>query len=250
MVEEGEGNTEVAMIDHLVAPEVRPQAQPATMDSSAAAAGSNGVAKRRRTENGENQSLKFFSNDSTCIQHRSDANHQNSASATPVSLAVGETFHYQLSTNFWASDSCCSSNGSSEVEKDRRFADLEEDCGEADSSAWRFSRERREKMPSSEAGGEELDSMNAPVESTPPERTELQSSNSTMLHGRHGKIGKSEIKRPSDFEIEEFFAAAEADNILDLEHFKSKYNFDFIKEEPLKGRFEWHHISSGGNFSE
>ncbi|MCD7465109.1 hypothetical protein HAX54_000570 [Datura stramonium] len=44
-----------------------------------------------------------------------------------------------------------------------------------------------------------------------------------------------EIK-PSENEIEEFLAKCEKDM---LKRFREKYNFDFEKEEPLEGRYEW-----------
>lgn len=84
--------------------------------------------------------------------------------------------------------------------------------------------------PSSDAGGdEEVDSLNSSAvkaaEANPPHRSEdeFQSSVDAEPEGLQGKIGKPEIKAPPDFEIEEFFAAAEAESLLDLERFKSKY---------------------------
>lgn len=45
-----------------------------------------------------------------------------------------------------------------------------------------------------------------------------------------------QIKMPSNSEIEEFFAVAEKDI---QKRFGEKYNFDIVKEVPLKGRYEW-----------
>lgn len=87
---------------------------------------------------------------------------------------------------------------------------------------------RREKTLSFEIGGEEeTESMNSSAakaaEPNPPERLEeFQSPVDTVLEGLYRKVGKPEVKRPSNIEIEEFFAAAEADNLLDLNHFKNK----------------------------
>lgn len=86
---------------------------------------------------------------------------------------------------------------------------------------------RREMTTSSsEVGGEEVDSLNSSVvkaaEANPPERSEneFQSSVDTELGGL---AEKPETKMPSDFEIEEFFTAAEAESLLDLELSKNKY---------------------------
>ncbi|CAN8284023.1 unnamed protein product [Cochlearia groenlandica] len=49
-----------------------------------------------------------------------------------------------------------------------------------------------------------------------------------------------EKKKPSEAEIEDFFVEAE-------KHFQgkynNKYNFDFEKEKPLEGRYEWFKLS-------
>lgn len=46
----------------------------------------------------------------------------------------------------------------------------------------------------------------------------------------------NEVKMPSMAELEEFFSVAENDL---TQQFSNKYNFDFVKEEPLEGRYEW-----------
>lgn len=89
---------------------------------------------------------------------------------------------------------------------------------------------RSEKTPSSEVGGGggEEDTMNSSeakgMKRNPPRRSqEPQSSlDAADFNGLFGRIGKPVIKRPSDTEIQEFFAAAEADNLLELERFKNK----------------------------
>ncbi|XP_073037592.1 cyclin-dependent kinase inhibitor 6-like [Primulina eburnea] len=43
-------------------------------------------------------------------------------------------------------------------------------------------------------------------------------------------------KIPSADEIEEFFAAAEK---CDQKRFAEKYNYDFLKDVPLEGRYQW-----------
>ncbi|KAF8023149.1 hypothetical protein BT93_F0597 [Corymbia citriodora subsp. variegata] len=41
---------------------------------------------------------------------------------------------------------------------------------------------------------------------------------------------------PAAAEIEEFFAAVEGKL---LRYYKDKYNYDFAKDEPVGGRYEW-----------
>lgn len=89
---------------------------------------------------------------------------------------------------------------------------------------------RRGKPPSSDAGGdEEVDSLNSSAvkaaEANPPHRSEdeFQSSVEAEPEELLGIVGKPEINTPSDFEIEAFFAAAEAESLLELERFKNKY---------------------------
>ncbi|KAM3306211.1 cyclin-dependent kinase inhibitor 7 [Capsicum chacoense] len=48
---------------------------------------------------------------------------------------------------------------------------------------------------------------------------------------------------PTD-EIEEFLATFEREM---LRRFRQKYNFDFEKEEPLEGRYEWVQLQTYGN---
>ena len=48
-------------------------------------------------------------------------------------------------------------------------------------------------------------------------------------------------KMPSEKEIEDFFAVRQK---AIFKRFREKYNFDFEKEEPLEGRYEWVRIGS------
>ncbi|XP_019231729.1 PREDICTED: cyclin-dependent kinase inhibitor 3 isoform X2 [Nicotiana attenuata] len=48
-------------------------------------------------------------------------------------------------------------------------------------------------------------------------------------------------KMPSEKEIEDFFAVRKK---TIFKRFREKYNFDFEKEEPLEGRYEWVRIAS------
>ncbi|KAA8531709.1 hypothetical protein F0562_006574 [Nyssa sinensis] len=117
--------------------------------------------------------------------------------------------------------SCCSSNGSSELAKERlKFVDLEEGSIEVDSLTYNFDcRERRETTPSSElqAESDDLESTAKPSEANSRRRSSVE-------------------KMPSETELEEFFAAAEKDI---QKQFAEKYNFDIVKEVPLEGRYEW-----------
>ncbi|KAJ0096515.1 hypothetical protein Patl1_28720 [Pistacia atlantica] len=137
------------------------------------------------------------------------------------------------------SSSCCSSNGSSEEVNERtNFADLEDESVEVETSAYYICRERpsinyallkpystyylrRETTPSSEveaALSEDLDSTAKP-------------SSEANSHRR-----STVEKMPAESEIDEFFAEAEKKL---LKQYSEKYNFDFVKETPTEGRYEW-----------
>ncbi|XP_031254417.1 cyclin-dependent kinase inhibitor 7-like isoform X2 [Pistacia vera] len=120
------------------------------------------------------------------------------------------------------SSSCCSSNGSSEEVNERtNFADLEDESVEVETSAYYSCRERRETTPSSEveaALSEDLDSTAKP-------------SSEANSHRR-----STVEKMPAESEIDEFFAEAEKKL---LKQYSEKYNFDFVKETPTEGRYEW-----------
>lgn len=120
--------------------------------------------------------------------------------------------------------SCCSSNGSTELDKEiSKFVDLEEERLDLSSrSTYEYGswRERRESTPSSEIQGEsgELDSTRRPA---------------SEINSRRRSVNK---KMPSSAEIDEFFSAAEKDL---QRQYAEKYNFDFVKEQPLEGRYNW-----------
>lgn len=120
--------------------------------------------------------------------------------------------------------SCCSSNGSTELDKEiSKFVDLEEKCGLSSRSTYEEYgswRERRESTPSSEIQGE-----SGELESTRKHASEINS--------RHRSMAK---KMPSSAEIDEFFSSAEKDL---QRQYAEKYNFDFVKEQPLEGRYNW-----------
>lgn len=115
---------------------------------------------------------------------------------------------------------CSSSNGSSDkVDNTIKFVDLEDDSVEVETSTYYSCRERRETTPSSELR-EESDAMDS---ATKPSDTESQSRS-------------TETKMPTEEELEEFFKFEQEKQ---LQKFTQKYNFDFAKDEPLEGRYEW-----------
>ncbi|KAF8377528.1 hypothetical protein HHK36_030910 [Tetracentron sinense] len=114
----------------------------------------------------------------------------------------------------------CSSNGSSEFVKDSmRSADLEGDDFEIENPTSSDCRERREMTPSSDV------------------RAESDQLESMERHSEANSVRTSTAKEmPSAAEIAEFFEAAEKD---EQKRFAEKYNYDFEKNVPLAGRYEW-----------
>ncbi|KAF1001690.1 cyclin-dependent kinase inhibitor 6-like [Apium graveolens] len=106
------------------------------------------------------------------------------------------------------------------VNEDSKILDLEEESVEIKSLTCDSNcRERRETTPLSELGEETgaLESNSKPPAANSRRRSTAQ-------------------KMPSEAEIEEFFAAAEKKI---QKEFTEKYNFDIVKDKPLKGRYEW-----------
>lgn len=148
----------------------------------------------------------------------------------PAGEAMGDRCRSPSSCDL-ASVSCCSSNGSSEGEKETiDFVDLEEESdGGVDAATYRRRRRRRrgrrEKTPpSSSEVGAESDDMGSASKPTSEANSRWRP------------------RMPTQAELDDFFAVAEKNHAL--ENFKEKYNFDFVKEEPLKGRYEWSRIGS------
>lgn len=156
-----------------------------------------------------------------CAGHSRTTTPENSLRPAPAT----EDRCLSPSSYDFASVSCCSSNGSSEVEKEMSdFVDLEEESDGVYASTYhRCRRERREKTPSNEVGAES-DDMGSASKPT----SEANS--------------RRRPKMPTQAELDDFFAVAEKNEAL--EDFKDKYNFDFVKEEPLKGRYEWSRIEN------
>ncbi|GFY86502.1 cyclin-dependent kinase inhibitor family protein [Actinidia rufa] len=117
--------------------------------------------------------------------------------------------------------SCCSSNASSDFQKETfRIVDLEDDSVQYETSTSDFGcSERRAKTPSSK-----LQSESGDLEST----TKPSEANSRR------KLPAE--KMPSDTELKEFFSAAEKDI---QKRFMEKYNYDIVKDAPTEGRYDW-----------
>ncbi|XP_058777970.1 cyclin-dependent kinase inhibitor 7-like [Vicia villosa] len=115
--------------------------------------------------------------------------------------------------------SCCSSNGSVGLDEERiKSLDLEVESAQGETSTCNCDEEieRREMSRSSEFRGNshELESMET---------------------DSHRPISSAK-NTPTDFELEEFFAAAEKDI---QKKFQQKYNYDILKDVPMEGRYEW-----------
>lgn len=122
-------------------------------------------------------------------------------------------FHDGLASGFGDDESSNVTKGSS------KFVDLDEDSVEI-ATSYSELRESRETILSSKFKVEFHK-----VESAPKPQ-----------HAKSCRRRLTEAIMPSEAELDEFFAAAEKDL---HKHFAEKYNFDFAKEEPLKGRYEW-----------
>ncbi|XP_006339908.1 cyclin-dependent kinase inhibitor 1-like isoform X1 [Solanum tuberosum] len=122
-------------------------------------------------------------------------------------------FHDGLASGFGDDESSNVTKGSS------KFVDLDEDSVEI-ATSYSELRESRETILSSKFKVEFHK-----VESTPKPQ-----------HAKSCRRRLTEAIMPSEAELDEFFAAAEKDL---HKHFAEKYNFDFAKEEPLEGRYEW-----------
>ncbi|CAI8588851.1 unnamed protein product [Vicia faba] len=115
--------------------------------------------------------------------------------------------------------SCCSSNGSVGLDEQRiKSLDLEVESAQGETSTCNCDEEieRREMSRSSEFRGNSHE-------------LELMETDS------HRPISSAK-NTPTEFELEEFFAAAEKDI---QKKFQEKYNYDILKDLPLEGRYEW-----------
>ncbi|KAL5557030.1 hypothetical protein UlMin_039266 [Ulmus minor] len=182
--------------------------------------------KRRKVENGEFVKL---SNSYVELRRRREVviESENLLNSGEDKVDCGRTI-MEVECSSPSSDhvqaSCCSSNGSSELdaEEDRiKFVDLEEDdeSVEVETSMYISCRRRREMTSSSRLRGESEE-----VESAPKPAV-VDSCQRSVVE-----------KMPTETELEDFFAAAEKDI---QKRFTDKYNYDFVKEAPLEGRYEW-----------
>ncbi|XP_057973161.1 cyclin-dependent kinase inhibitor 1-like isoform X2 [Malania oleifera] len=188
----------------------------------AMAAASVEAAKRRRAVGGE---LRLSS---SCIHLRSrrrvvikpETENSVSLDASGSLGRIVREDHRSSPSSERMLASCCSSNGSSELVKERvTGVDLEDEAVGIETPNKYFDCRERETTPSSElrAESEDMESTARPSEGKFRPRSTAK-------------------KMPSESEIEEFFATAEKDL---QKQFTEKYNYDIVKDVPLEGRYEW-----------
>ncbi|GMH06415.1 hypothetical protein Nepgr_008255 [Nepenthes gracilis] len=176
----------------------------------------------KRIRNVQNGEVEFTS---TYVELRSRRRvliaTKDSISPAVSASCVEETICYS-GTSDNMPPSCCSSNSPTELVKEP-FAsiDPEEESSEPQMSMHSDCRKRRETTPSSEF------------------QAELEDLEYSMVRPReaNSRLNSTTVQKiPLEFEIEEFFAAAEK-NLH--KRFTEKYNFDVVKDVPLDGRYEW-----------
>lgn len=157
-------------------------------------------AKKRKMCDGDLEMLPTVA----CVRsHSEDILVAQESLVTPTSELSSPKENAALSSDFDdALASCCASNGSS------KSLDLEEETVEI-------------------ATSKSKESIKAELRQMEP---------TTRAHHPKSRRRLTEEKMPSETDLEEFFAAAEKDI---LKRFTKKYNFDFVKEEPLEGHYEW-----------
>jgi hypothetical protein len=135
-----------------------------------------------------------------------------------------------------ASVSCCSSNRSEEKSKRRiEFVDVEEYNGaDQTGTSWIYDNFNSRRDPYSE---EQEESVNMEME--------VEATEDVVESRRRLKMQKkSRGETVKEDELEDFFQEAEKDLRNKMLECSMKYNFDFEKDEPLSGRFEWEKIES------
>ncbi|CAH8363582.1 unnamed protein product [Eruca vesicaria subsp. sativa] len=140
----------------------------------------------------------------------------------------------KANNNGVSSSSCCESNNN-------RVIDLEEERdGEAETSSCRLSSKRKlfENLREKESM-ENSQQIVAGFDSALKESSDCCSSRRRTLSTTEVKE-KPRTEQPTAEEIEDFFVEAEKQL---HDKFKKKYNFDFEKEKPLEGRYEWVKLS-------
>ncbi|CAN6541829.1 hypothetical protein ACFX13_018981 [Malus domestica] len=172
------------------------------------AATSATAAKKRKAGSADGESVELPSSYDVA-QHKRPRRRVVVVSSAPKIKREAESVRTS-NDGFWTSDhaesSCCSSNGSSE---------LEDESDQVESWTYNSSRDERREMtaPTSKVGAE--------AESTARLKDESQRRSPTVVNAS---------------ELEEFFAAMEKES---QQKFKEMYNFDVAKDEPHEGRYEW-----------
>ncbi|XP_044469426.1 cyclin-dependent kinase inhibitor 1-like [Mangifera indica] len=181
--------------------------------AEAMASATSRLAKKRKRNN---EDLSISSSCIDLINRKITVKNCSSKTASESQNSSPNLDHDRVST------SCCSSNGSSEeVNGITKFADLEDESVDVETSTYHGCRERRESTPSCKVEAAVSESQ----DSTAKPSSEANSHHKSTLE-----------KMPSESEIDEFFAEAEKKL---LKQYSEKYNFEFVKEKPMEGRYEW-----------
>ncbi|KFK32744.1 hypothetical protein AALP_AA6G283200 [Arabis alpina] len=149
-----------------------------------------------------------------------------------------------VADNGVSSSSCCSTTTkSSKNVVVGEFIDLEEERdGETETSTYRKSTKRKlfenliDKEPTKSMENHHSPEIATDLKELPDCCCSGRTSSSTMEE----KAKTSITEQPTVAEIDEFFA--EAEKQLQTK-FTKKYNFDFEKEKPLEGRYQWVKVS-------
>ncbi|EOA24690.1 hypothetical protein CARUB_v10017966mg [Capsella rubella] len=133
-----------------------------------------------------------------------------------------------------SSVSCCSSNNNrSDKEKSKRrieFVDVEEISGEDDQSGTSWIHDDFNKRSDS-CGEESSVNMREESEEVEPRRR--------LKMNKLKKSCETTTTTVKETELEDFFQAAETNLRNKMLECSMKYNFDFEKDEPLGGRYDW-----------
>ncbi|KAH0865770.1 hypothetical protein HID58_082981 [Brassica napus] len=136
-----------------------------------------------------------------------------------------------------SSSSCCASNNNGVID-----LEVEERDGETETSSCRrkgklFENLREKKSSKSMENSQQIV---ASFDSAGKESSDCCCSRRASLSTTEDKGKPTAEQPPTAVEIEEFFVEAEKQL---HDKFKKKYNFDFEKEKPLEGRYEWVKLS-------
>ncbi|ESQ46282.1 hypothetical protein EUTSA_v10000332mg [Eutrema salsugineum] len=172
---------------------------------------------------------------STYMQLRSRRIVYVSRSENSSSVVVADDNKGVSSSNL---SSCCASN----EYKSNGFMDLEEERdGDTETSTFRRNTKRKLFENLREKSMESSPEIAADFVSAVKESSDCccsgrrSSPATTTMTATEEKVILT-TEQPTEAEIEEFFVEAEKQL---HDKFKKKYNFDFEKEKPLEGRYEW-----------